>query len=79
MPYLLGQIGLVGNFGGCRIVDLINRTLPIRSNRISWKPPIIKVASTTNINPYLLGQIGLVGNFFSPPLRILPNKGNLTY
>ncbi len=36
-------------------------SLPIRSNRISWKPKNITVI-TRKACPYLLGQIGLVGN-----------------
>ena len=36
-PYLLGQIGLVGNAIASGFVMTGNPTLPIRSNRISWK------------------------------------------
>jgi hypothetical protein len=56
----------------CRCVDLgvclplsirlsKGYSLPIRSNRISWKPKNITVI-TRKACPYLLGQIGLVGN-----------------
>jgi len=58
-PYRLGQIGLVGNQdteagteAGC--------TLPIGSNRISWKPELHR--EWFQNQPYRLGQIGLVGN-----------------
>ncbi len=64
-PYLLGQIGLVGNFFGYPSASSFSKSssLPIRSNRISWKlifgtgKPI-----SPKKEPYLLGQIGLVGN-----------------
>ena len=38
-PYRLGQIGLVGNTAQDLVLEFLqNYTLPIRSNRISWKP-----------------------------------------
>ena len=39
-------------------------SLPIRSNRISWKRSAgtVETKKATTPNPYLLGQIGLVGN-----------------
>ena len=40
-------------------------SLPIRSNRISWKRiqhDAIKRTIRLTLYPYLLGQIGLVGN-----------------
>ncbi len=60
-PYLLGQIGLVGNPIISPFSTLSAKTLPIRSNRISWKhqSDLVVVCEKP---PYLLGQIGLVGN-----------------
>ena len=60
-PYLLGQIGLVGNSGHPVSPDLDFLALPIRSNRISWKLPY-RLQDIGGTAPYLLGQIGLVGN-----------------
>ena len=37
-------------------------TLPIRSNRISWKLLAFFCSGDVPCWPYLLGQIGLVGN-----------------
>jgi hypothetical protein len=72
-PYLLGQIGLVGNSLRLKrlsyLYDLLP-SLPIRSNRISWKHSSISlsVGSVSHSNPYLLGQIGLVGNLARSPI-----------
>ena len=60
VPYLLGQIGLVGNSG---LLGLLLHLLPYLLGQIglvgnfSKNLPILKLSS-----PYLLGQIGLVGN-----------------
>ena len=43
-------------------VKLWAGTLPIRSNRISWKRHINHNIRLMESSPYLLGQIGLVGN-----------------
>ncbi len=61
-PYLLGQIGLVGN----KLSSMAKEysyfdTLPIRSKRISWKLRVF-IDKLLALFPYLLGQIGLVGN-----------------
>jgi hypothetical protein len=64
-PYLLGQIGLVGNGNVIAPVrENHGKTLPIRSNRISWKQGggVFGIFRILGIHPYLLGQIGLVGN-----------------
>ncbi len=64
-PYLLGQIGLVGNFLShvWMTPSPRFRPLPIRSNRISWKQNLVDcIRDECPLPPYLLGQIGLVGN-----------------
>ena len=63
VPYLLGQIGLVGNLLPKYLFQYqIASALPIRSNRISWKLLESLLESYLITVPYLLGQIGLVGN-----------------
>ena len=63
LPYLLGQIGLVGNWVTVCQMAVSMRPLPIRSNRISWKQILnLDHDPLWARNPYLLGQIGLVGN-----------------
>ena len=63
-PYLLGQIGLVGNERSNERSNFSSKrtTLPIRSNRISWKPLTASSNDRFFVVPYLLGQIGLVGH-----------------
>ncbi|MEY3555259.1 MAG: hypothetical protein RLZZ580_1313 [Cyanobacteriota bacterium] len=65
-PYLLGQIGLVGNFSS-QLMSSKSMTLihPYLLGQIGlvgnvpFRTACVKLPSAT---PYLLGQIGLVGN-----------------
>ena len=64
IPYLLGQIGLVGNNLRTAMAFTFKKflpPLPTGSNRTCWKP-FFAVSLAWQSWPYLLGQIGLVGN-----------------
>ena len=72
-PYRLGQIGLVGNVSTFWTRSGYFFTLPIGSNRISWKQHIHHWIEPHAKRPYRFGQIGLVGNirllFFTVTIR----------
>ena len=87
-PYLLGQIGLVGNKANKPAVNVILSTesLPIRSNRISWKllfpTHVIKVDDANTPLPIRSNRIswkrpvqdGLCQAAFSNTLPIRSNR-----